>query len=84
MAEVRPFLMSVKTMLELHSKTFWHNDDGAEMYRSFASDLIAEGFNVIYLIEKDGKPSQAILIDIENINVLEHIQSSRVAPSSWR
>lgn len=83
MPNVTPYHMPLRELWKLHQESGKFEDGGKEMYQSFARDLMNAGYNTIYIAESDSEPSQAILIDVENINILEHIPSNNPTPSNW-
>ncbi|WP_315920835.1 hypothetical protein [Mesorhizobium sp. SP-1A] len=83
MPNITPYCMPLRELRNLHQESRKFKDGGKEMYQSLARDLVSAGYNAIYITERDGEPSQAILIDVENIKILEHIPSNRATPSNW-
>lgn len=83
MPNITPYCMPLRELRKLHQESRKFEDGGKEMYQSLARDLMNAGYNAIYITEKDGEPSQAILIDVESIKILEHIPSSTATPSNW-
>jgi len=83
MPNIAPYRMPLRELRNLHQESSTFKDGGKEMYQSFARDLMNAGYNAIYITERYGEPSQAILINVENIKILEHIPSNSATPSTW-
>lgn len=81
--EVIAYEMPIGQLSQLHSKTIGMPDRGMSMYKEFSKLLLDEGYNAIYLVEKDGRSVQAILLAPENVRIVEHFPSPNEQPSTW-
>jgi hypothetical protein len=78
--EVRAYQMTCRQLKTLHDNTFGKSDEEARlMYREIADALVAQGYTMIDIVERDGSSPTRIILDPSSIRIHP---SMKTAPMS--